>query len=226
MNLEVESLGKSLWNHQKTDKNEKEQLKLLEMSSFEREARKMGYINIAGIDEVGRGPLAGPVVTACVILPENINILGIDDSKKISAKKRERLFDEIKEAAISVSIGIVDERVIDDINILNATKNAMKSSVATMSVIPDILLIDAVKLDDVDIKQISIVKGDTLSVSIAAASIIAKVTRDRMMDEMDAIYPEYGFIRNKGYGTREHIEAIKKHGLCPIHRISFTRNFV
>jgi ribonuclease HII len=226
MNLGVENLEKSLWNHQKISKSEKEQLKLHEMSSFEREAREMGFANIAGIDEVGRGPLAGPVVTACVILPEDINILGIDDSKKLSAKKRERLFDEIQESAISIAIGIIDEKVIDEINILNATKTAMKSAVAKMSKTPDILLIDAVKLEDLEIKQISIEKGDTLSVSIAAASIIAKVTRDRMMDEMDSIYPEYGFIRNKGYGTKEHIEAIKMYGLCPIHRISFTRNFV
>ncbi|MFA6308131.1 MAG: ribonuclease HII [Clostridia bacterium] len=222
----MENLEKSLWNHQKISKSEKEQLKLHEMSSFEREAREMGFANIAGIDEVGRGPLAGPVVTACVILPEDINILGIDDSKKLSAKKRERLFDEIQESAISIAIGIIDEKVIDEINILNATKTAMKSAVAKMSKTPDILLIDAVKLEDLEIKQISIEKGDTLSVSIAAASIIAKVTRDRMMDEMDSIYPEYGFIRNKGYGTKEHIEAIKMYGLCPIHRISFTRNFV
>jgi ribonuclease HII len=226
MNLGVENLEKSLWNHQKSSKNEKEQLKLYEMSRFEREARKMGFANIAGMDEVGRGPLAGPVVTACVILPEDINILGIDDSKKLSAKKRERLFDEIQESAISIAIGIMDEKVIDEINILNATKTAMKSAVAKMSEMPDILLIDAVKLEDLGIKQISIEKGDTLSVSIAAASVIAKVTRDRMMDEMDSIYPEYGFIRNKGYGTKEHIDAIKTHGLCPIHRVSFTRNFV
>ncbi len=219
-------MEKSLWNHQKMTKNEKEQQKLLEMSRFENESREMGFNRIAGIDEVGRGPLAGPVVTACVIMPKDISILGIDDSKKLSAAKRDSLFEKIQEAAISYAIGIIDEKIIDEINILNATKLAMKMAVEQMSVVPDILLIDAIKLDDVDIKQNSIIKGDSLSVSIAAASIIAKVTRDRMMVDMDSKYPEYGFLRNKGYGTKEHIEAIRKYGLCPIHRVSFTRNFV
>lgn len=186
------------------------------------EAKKL----IAGIDEVGRGPLAGPVIAASVILPPNFHINGINDSKKISVKKREVIFDIIKEKALSIGIGIIDEGIIDEINILNATKLAMKRAIADMDLSPNVLLIDAIELKDINIKQLPIIKGDTKSASIAAASIIAKVTRDRIMMFYNDQYPEYGFIRNKGYGTREHIEALLKYGKCQIHRNSFIKNFV
>lgn len=203
--------------------NELERLK--RMSKYEAEAISQGYCHAAGIDEAGRGPLAGPVVAACVMLPENCLIEGVNDSKKLSPAKRDKLFDIILNRAVSFGIGIVDEKRIDEINILNATKLAMKMAVEQMDIKPDILLIDAVRLDDLEIPQTSIIKGDELSISIAAASIIAKVTRDRMIAEVDSQYPEYGFKKHKGYGTAEHINAIKKFGICPIHRISFTKNF-
>lgn len=182
--------------------------------------------NIAGIDEVGRGPLAGPVVTAAVILPKNCVIIGIDDSKKLTSKKRETLYNEIKEKALSIGIGIVTNSVIDEINILQATIKAMKMSIEKLNITPNQLLIDAVKLPDINITQESIIKGDSQSISIAAASIIAKVTRDNMMIEYDKVFPEYDFINNKGYGSKKHIEAIKKYGLCPLHRKTFVKNFV
>ncbi|NTV90510.1 MAG: ribonuclease HII [Clostridiales bacterium] len=205
---------------------EKEILRFETMSRYEQEAIESGYKLIGGVDEVGRGPLAGPVVTSCVILPQGVFISGLNDSKKLSAAVRDRLFDEISEKAVAIGIGIVDEKCIDEINILNATKKAMKIAISQLEPQPDLLLIDAVRLEDVDIKQLSIIKGDALSISIAAASVIAKVTRDRMMEEIDAEYPQYGFSKHKGYGTKEHIDAIKKNGLCPIHRVSFTKNFV
>ncbi len=205
---------------------DKEYARVQKMSEYERNAYKKGHRFIAGIDEVGRGPLAGPVVAACVILPENIFIEGINDSKQLSAEKRDNLYDLIREKAISYGIGMVDEKMIDEVNILNATYMAMEAAIKQLKPQPDLLLNDAVKLKNVEIEQIPIIKGDSLSISIAAASIIAKVTRDRLIDEMDSTYPEYGFSKNKGYGTKEHIEAIKKYGLCPIHRISFTKNFV
>lgn len=195
------------------------------MSKYEKAAYEQGFRYVAGIDEAGRGPLAGPVVASCVILPEGCMIEGVNDSKKLSPAKRDALYDLIVEKAISIGTGIVDENCIDDINILNATKLAMKNAVEQVKPRPDILLIDAVKLEEVDIMQVSIIKGDALSVSIAAASIIAKVTRDRLIDQADDIYPQYGFKKHKGYGTQEHINAIKKYGICPIHRISFTKNF-
>lgn len=204
---------------------EKELERLKRMTRYEMEAVSQGYCNVAGIDEAGRGPLAGPVVAACVMLPEYCIIEGVNDSKKLSPAKREKLYDIILDRAVSYGIGIVDEKRIDEINILNATKLAMKMAVEQMDIKPDMLLIDAVRLDDLDIPQNSIVKGDELSISIAAASIIAKVSRDRMISEADSQYPEYGFSRHKGYGTAEHINAIKKYGICPIHRISFTKNF-
>ena len=204
----------------------KEKERLRKISGYERNARLKGYRCVAGIDEAGRGPLAGPVVAACVILPENCLIEGVDDSKKLSAAQRDRLFDIIGKEAVSIGIGIVDEKTIDDINILNATKLAMKQAVGQVTPRPDLLLIDAVKLDDVSIDQHPIIKGDSLSISIAAASIVAKVTRDRMIVEVDARYPAYGFKKHKGYGTEEHINAIKKYGICPIHRISFTKKFL
>ena len=204
---------------------EEEQKRFDEMCRYEKEAYSEGIKYIAGIDEAGRGPLAGPVVAAAVILPENVFISGLNDSKKLNEKQREKLFSEITEKAIAYEVGIVDEKIIDELNILNATKMAMEIAVETLKVKPDLLLIDAVNLDGLNIPQKSIIKGDSLSVSIAAASIIAKVTRDRLIEEMDSIYPEYGFKKHKGYGTKEHIDAIKKFGICPIHRVSFTKNF-
>jgi ribonuclease HII len=204
---------------------EKEKARFQEMSKFEIEAFSKGYSFIAGADEAGRGPLAGSVVAAAVILPENVFIENLNDSKQLSAVQRDRLFIEVKEKAISYGIGIVDEKCIDEVNILNATKIAMKQAIEALKPQPDILLIDAVKLDGIQIPQVNIIKGDTLSISIAAASILAKVTRDRMIDEMDSLYPQYGFLKHKGYGTKDHIEAIKKFGICPIHRLSFTKNF-
>lgn len=205
--------------------DEKEEKRLQLMMTYENQLYAEGVELIAGIDEVGRGPLAGPVVTAAVILPKNLLIPGVNDSKKLSEKKRVFLFDEIKRQAIAIGIGIVDEDTIDRINILNATKLAMRQAVEDLSIKAEYLLLDAVKLDNMSIKQMSLIKGDMLSQSIAAASIIAKVTRDAMMVEWDKTYPAYGFARNKGYGTREHVEAIKEKGLCPLHRRSFTKNF-
>jgi ribonuclease HII len=195
------------------------------MSNYERDLLQRGYKLIAGIDEAGRGPLAGPVVAAAAILPENIFIRDLNDSKQLSPKLREKLYHEITEKAVAYGVGIVDEKCIDSINILNATKEAMKQAVKQMPVDPEILLIDAVHLKDLEIPQINIIKGDCLSISVAAASIIAKVTRDRLIEKYDEIYPQYGFAKHKGYPTEEHIEAIKKYGICPIHRLSFTKNF-
>lgn len=190
------------------------------MKEFETELYNNGINFIAGIDEVGRGPLVGPVVTAAVILPKDFYDERINDSKKLTEKKRELLYDVIMENAISVGIGISSEDVIDEINILNATKRAMLEAVNNLNVKPEHLLIDAVKLDT-DIPQTSIIKGDAKSESIAAASIIAKVTRDRMMIELDKIHPEYDFKHNKGYGTKKHIEAIRKYGIIKEHRKTF-----
>jgi len=203
---------------------EKEIERLKQMSKFEMEAYQKGFHTVAGIDEAGRGPLAGSVAAACVVLPEGCLIEGLNDSKKLSAAQREKLYEIIVEKAISIGIGLVDEKCIDNINILNATKLAMKMAIEQIKPRPDMLLIDAVKLNDVDIEQLPIIKGDALSVSVAAASIIAKVTRDHMIEEADVIYPQYGFKKHKGYGTEEHINAIKKYGICPIHRVSFTKN--
>jgi len=214
-----------LRNEKKKQAYEKEMSRLQELSRYETEAFVQGYRYVAGIDEAGRGPLAGPVVAACVILPEGCLIEGLNDSKKLSPSKRDRLYDIIMEKAVSAGIGIIDEKSIDELNILNATKLAMKNAVEQVKPKPDLLLIDAVHLKELDIPQTSIIKGDALSISIAAASVIAKVTRDRLIDEADSMYPLYGFKAHKGYGTEEHIKAIKKHGICPIHRISFTKNF-
>ena len=178
----------------------------------------------AGMDEVGRGPLAGNVVTACVVMPEEPLIVWIDDSKKLSESRREKVFDEIMQCALYVGIGEVGPEEIDRINILQATKSAMRTAASRIPA--DFFLVDAVTNLGLSGKEIPIIKGDANSYSIAAASIIAKVTRDRQMAEADKIWPEYGFARNKGYGTREHIEALKKYGPCPIHRKSFIRNFV
>ncbi|WP_028243801.1 ribonuclease HII [Pseudobutyrivibrio ruminis] len=181
---------------------------------------------IGGIDEVGRGPLAGPVVTACVVLPKDCSILYINDSKKLSAAKRDELYDIIMKEAVSVGIGVVSEKRIDEINILQATYEAMRQAIAESTVEPEILLNDAVTIPGVNIKQVPIIKGDAKSISIGAASIIAKVTRDRMMVEYDKMYPMYHFASNKGYGSAEHIAALKEYGPCPIHRRSFIGNFV
>lgn len=182
---------------------------------------------IAGVDEAGRGPLAGPVVCACVIMPmESEKIIeGVNDSKKLSAKKREELFDKIVDIAISYSIVEIDEKKIDEIDILQATKLGMKRAVENLKVMPDLVLVDAVKID-VALPQENIIKGDALSYNIAAASILAKVHRDRMMENFDMKYPEYGFAKHKGYGTKAHIEALKKYGKCEIHRETFIKKFV
>ncbi|MBP3262637.1 ribonuclease HII [Pseudobutyrivibrio sp.] len=183
------------------------------------------YDYIGGIDEVGRGPLAGPVVTACVVLPKDCSILYINDSKKLSAAKREELYEVIMKEAVAVGIGVVSEERIDEINILQATYEAMRQAISECQVQPQILLNDAVTIPGVSITQVPIIKGDAKSISIGAASIIAKVTRDRMMVEYDSIYPQYHFASNKGYGSAEHIAALKEFGPCPIHRRSFIGNF-
>lgn len=180
---------------------------------------------IAGIDEVGRGPLAGPVVTACVVMPYDEMLDGVFDSKKVTKKKREKLYNEIKEKAISVSISVRNQDVIDEINILNATKECMKESFNNLSVKPDLLLIDAVKLNIAENEQ-AIIKGDETSYAIACASIIAKVYRDRLMEEFALSYPEYDFQNNVGYGTKKHIDAIKQFGITPIHRLSFLSKII
>ena len=203
---------------------QKEQQRMYELFAYEREYA--AYQAICGIDEVGRGPLAGPVVAAAVILPKDCDILYINDSKKLSEKKREMLFDEIMEKAVAVGIGIVGPERIDEINILQATYEAMREAINKLPVKPDLLLNDAVKIPGVELPQISIIKGDAKSASIGAASIIAKVTRDRMMVEYDVVFPEYGFAANKGYGTAVHIEALKELGPTSVHRRSFIGNFV
>ncbi len=214
----VESARKTVSNLQK----EKE--RIYQLSSFEREYASYGAI--CGIDEVGRGPLAGPVVAGAVILPKDCDILYINDSKQLSEKKREELYQEITAKAVAYAVGIVSPERIDEINILQATYEAMREAISKLSVKPDILLNDAVTIPKVDIKQVPIIKGDAKSISIGAASIVAKVTRDRMMVMYDELFPEYGFAGNKGYGSAAHIEALKKYGPTPIHRRSFIGNFV
>jgi len=206
-------------------KIESEKERLISMQRFEKPLYEMGIKFVAGIDEVGRGPLAGPVVTCAVILKPDVLIEGVNDSKKVSEKNREKLFDIIIDNSISYGIGMASEKVIDEINILNATKTAMKEAISNLNVKPEHLLIDAVDLG-VDIPTTPLIKGDAFSISIAAASIIAKVTRDRLMVAYDEIYPEYGFSRNKGYGTSEHVAALKKFGPCPIHRLSFIQGIL
>ena len=205
-------------------KLEAEKARVEQMCEYEKEYGVYSYI--CGIDEAGRGPLAGPVVAGAVILPKDCRILYINDSKKLSEKRRNELFDIIKEEAVTYGIGIIDAARIDEINILQATYEAMRSAINNLNPSPDILLNDAVTIPKVDIKQVPIIKGDAKSISIAAASVLAKVTRDRIMREWDEVYPQYGFAKHKGYGTAAHIAAIKEHGLCPIHRRSFTKNFV
>ena len=202
------------------------QEKYRNMSEYENEARSQGFVSVAGMDEAGRGPLAGPVVAAAVILDPENPVYGVDDSKKLSPKKRAALKAEIEAKAISVGVGIVDVETIDSINILEATKLAMKKAVEALDPPPQLLLIDAVRLKDLPIEQRSIINGDALSVSIAAASIIAKETRDEMLRAYDELYPEYGFASHKGYGTKQHMDAIREFGPLPIHRKTFIKNIV
>ena len=194
------------------------------LKEYERKYESEGYV--CGIDEVGRGPLAGPVVACACILPKDCNILYINDSKKLSKKKREELYDIIMKEAVAVGIGYNSPERIDEINILQATFEAMREAISKLSVTPDILLNGAVTIPGVDIKQVPIIKGDAKSISIGAASIVAKVTRDRLMEDYDKLFPEYGFASNMGYGTAVHIKALKELGPCPIHRQSFIHNFV
>lgn len=208
----------------KLDAIRKENDRLETINIFENEGYDKGYLYIGGIDEAGRGPLAGPVVAAVVVFKQNTKIEGINDSKKLSEAKREELFDIIKEQALDYGIGIVNNNEIDEFNILQATYMAMKKAINCLEKTPDYLLIDAATIPGVDTPQKPIIKGDSKSISIAAASILAKVTRDSIMYQYDEMYPEYGFKGHKGYGTKEHYEAIEKHGITPIHRKSFLKN--
>lgn len=207
----------------KLEKLQKERERLEAMRSFEHQYE--GYGAVCGIDEVGRGPLAGPVVAGAVILPTDCEILYLNDSKKLSEKKRELLYDEIMEKAVATGIGVISPARIDEINILQATYEAMRMAISNLKVQPSVLLNDAVTIPLVEIPQVPIIKGDAKSVSIAAASIIAKVTRDHMMVEYEEIYPGYGFASNKGYGSAQHIAALKELGPTPIHRRTFIKNF-
>ena len=203
---------------------EKEKHRIEDMKVYENTYSHVGWI--CGIDEVGRGPLAGPVVAGAVILPRDSKILYLNDSKQLTAKKRDELYDVIMREAVAVGIGYASPARIDEINILQATYEAMREAISKLSVKPDVLLNDAVKIPQVDIRQVPIIKGDAKSVSIAAASIVAKVTRDRLMEEYDKVLPGYGFASNKGYGSAEHIAALKEIGPSPIHRQSFIGHFV
>ncbi|MCI8767132.1 ribonuclease HII [Schaedlerella sp.] len=194
------------------------------MREFERQYAHCTYI--CGIDEAGRGPLAGPVAAAAVILPKDCEILYLNDSKKLSPKRREALYDEILEKAVAAGIGLVEASRIDEINILQATYEAMRLAVGKLGIVPEVLLNDAVTIPELDLEQVPIIKGDARSVSIAAASILAKVTRDRLMTEYDNMYPQYGFAVHKGYGTAAHIEALKTYGPCPVHRNTFIKGIV
>ena len=220
----------------KQERIEKQMQRLAEMKQPEAELHAKGYRFIAGVDEVGRGPLAGPVVTAAVVLPEDFDVLGVDDSKKLSEKRREELYDQIIEKCLAYGIGMADHKVIDEINILQATKKAMRDAVAACDLqlrvkaggasdaSIDFVLLDAVNLEGLDKPQHAVVKGDAKVLAIAAASIVAKVTRDRMMVDFAKEYPWYAFEKNKGYGTAAHYEGIRAHGTCPIHRMTFLKN--
>ena len=216
---------------------EKEFERLTELKKIEEEFYEKGVTSIAGIDEAGRGPLAGPVVVACVVMPKDSMIEGVNDSKKVSEKKREKLYEQITEEALGFGVGIISQEEIDRINILNATKEGLTAAIKEMEKDlqekqrrfekPEIILVDALtKIDTDHIPYKSIIKGDAKSYSIAAASIVAKVTRDRIMRAWDEVYPMYGFEKHKGYGTAAHIAAIKEYGLCPLHRRSFVKNIV
>lgn len=220
----------------KQERIEKQKQRLAEMKEPESSLHAEGYRFVAGVDEVGRGPLAGPVVTAAVVLPEDFDVLGVDDSKKLSEKRREELYDQILDRCLAYGIGMADHKVIDEINILQATKKAMKEAITACDLQLrvkeggaadahiDFVLIDAVTLEGLDKPQHAVVKGDAKVLAIAAASIVAKVTRDRMMVEYAKEYPWYAFEKNKGYGTAAHYEGIRAHGTCPIHRLSFLKN--
>ena len=203
---------------------EKERARIETLRRYEEQYSEYEYI--CGVDEVGRGPLAGPVVAGAVILPKGCRILYINDSKQLSEKKREELYDVITGQAAAWAVGCVSPERIDEINILQATYEAMRQAVGRLRPVPDLLLNDAVQIPGISIPHVPVIKGDAKSITIGAASIVAKVTRDRMMQQYDKTYPEYGFAENKGYGSREHIEALQKHGPTPIHRRSFIRNFV
>ena len=210
--------------HKKLQALEDERVRTESMKKYEHEYEHLGYL--CGIDEVGRGPLAGPVVACAVILPKDCDILWLNDSKKLTAKKREELYDVILERAVSVGIGMASPERIDEINILQATYEAMREAIAGLKIRPQVLLNDAVKIPQVEISQVPIIKGDAKSLSIAAASVIAKVTRDRLMKDYDKLMPEYGFAKHKGYGSAAHMEAIRKFGSSPIHRQSFIKNII
>ena len=206
---------------------EKELERLTKLKEIENQIYNDGIESICGIDEAGRGPLAGPVVVAAVIMPRESMIEGINDSKKISEKKREILYEKIINEAIAYSVGIMDQKEIDELNILNATKKGLTTAIEELKVRPQRILVDALTgIDTLGVPYTSIIKGDAKSYSIAAASIIAKVTRDRIMRQWDELYPQYGFEKHKGYGTKMHIDAIKEYGLCPLHRLSFVKNIV
>ena len=217
----------------KAERLERQKARLAEMKEREAELHAAGYRNIAGVDEVGRGPLAGPVVAAAVVLPDDFDALGVDDSKKLSEKKREELYDVIMEKAVAYGIGMADHDVIDEINILQATKQAMRQAISGLDAMlesrgagsVDYVLLDAVEIEDIDIPQESVIKGDAKILCIAAASIVAKVTRDRMMVGYAQEFPGYGFEKNKGYGTRQHYEGIDSRGICPIHRKTFLKKY-
>ena len=220
----------------KQERIEKQKQRLAEMKEPESSLHAEGYRFVAGVDEVGRGPLAGPVVTAAVVLPEDFDVLGVDDSKKLSEKRREELYDQILDRCLAYGIGMADHEVIDEINILQATKKAMKEAITACDLQLrvkeggaadahiDFVLIDAVTLEGLDKPQHAVVKGDAKVLAIAAASIVAKVTRDRMMVEYAKEYPWYAFEKNKGYGTAAHYDGIRAHGTCPIHRMTFLKN--
>ena len=212
----------------KQERLEKQLARLAEMKVPETELRAEGYRYVAGVDEVGRGPLAGPVVAAAVVLPEDFDVPGVDDSKKISEKKREELFDVIRERAVAYGIGMADEKEIDDVNILQATKRAMRRALDELADKlggqPDFVLFDAMQIDEVQVPQRSVIKGDATCLCIAAASIIAKVTRDRMMCEYAKEFPGYAFEKNKGYGTKAHYEGLRELGPCTLHRTTFLKN--
>lgn len=206
--------------------DEKELCRLKQLSIYEQQYRENGFVKIGGIDEVGRGPLAGPVIAACVILPDDFLLCGINDSKKIPKKKHEAFYRYITGHCIDHAAGIVEPDVIDSVNILNATKIAMQKAYEAIKTKPDVLFIDHLALEAIPICQLSLTKGDSLSVSIAAASLIAKYIRDKLMKEYAMLYPEYGFDKNAGYGTKDHIDAIRKYGICEIHRKSFVKKFI
>lgn len=206
------------------EKLSQERQRLEEMKEFERQYAHHTYI--CGVDEAGRGPLAGPVAAGAVILPKDCEILYLNDSKKLSPKRREALYDEILEKATATGIGMAEPSRVDEINILQATYESMRMAIGKLGILPDVLLNDAVTIPELDMEQVPIVKGDARSVSIAAASILAKVTRDRLMAEYDKMYPQYGFAVHKGYGTAAHIEALRKYGPCPIHRRTFIKTII